>query len=128
VFGGHTLAETVLVHPLAITGIVSSLHDGTPNKDRSRRIYIHKPFIFKGMDPKATRCFRGVGCVGLRVFGMKVLALPFTAVLSSILTLAFAASGIRRGVLRQNFRVTKLEYPVFYRIRLGFHLARDFLA
>jgi hypothetical protein len=128
VFAGHAFAETVFVHTLAITGIVSSLHDWTPNKDRSRRIYIHKPFIFKGMGAKARQHFQGGGGVGRRVFGVIWLTKPVLLVLSSILAALFAASGLRSRILRHNFQIIKLRAPKFYRIRLGFHLAYDFLS
>jgi hypothetical protein len=128
VFSSHALTETVLVHTLAITGIVSSLHDWTPNKDRSRRIYIHKPFIFKGMDAKAPQQFQGGGGFGRRVFRVRLLIQPVLLVFSSILAIAFAATGLRHRVLRQNFQTIKLKTPIFYRIRLGFHLAYDFLS
>lgn len=51
----------------------------------------------------------------------------FIATVSPVFALVFAFSGIRQGVLSQNFKIMRLSASPFYRFRLGFHLARAVL-
>src|SRR5690606_26558336 len=107
-----------------------------PNKDRSGRIYIRNPFLFKGMRGETRGWTPGgagetPGCV--RSYRMKRLKSFLIALFSPVLALIFSASGLRDGVIRQNRAIMQgprrrfTHFPRFYRLRLGFHLARALL-
>jgi hypothetical protein len=61
-----------------------------------------------------------------------IVLLALTRAISTAFALFFAAlfalSGVRRGVIRRNFALTRLPVPAFFRFRLGFNLARDVLS
>ncbi|HLU70054.1 MAG TPA: hypothetical protein VKZ88_04730 [Fibrobacteria bacterium] len=64
---------------------------------------------------------------------MKRLKSFLIALFSPVLALIFSASGLRDGVIRQNRAIMQgprrrfTHFPRFYRLRLGFHLARALL-
>jgi hypothetical protein len=55
-------------------------------------------------------------------------AAPFTSLPALFFAVLFAFTAVRLKVIRRNFALTRLPRPAFFRLRLGFHLARDLLS
>jgi hypothetical protein len=112
-------------------------------KDRSSRIYIHKPFKFKGMagkekvkrqklkgknERKSTCGGDSVITRSFRENAKSWLSAPPRVLAAFFLAIVFALSGVRARVIRRNLDLTRLPVPRLFRLRLGFHLARDLLS
>jgi hypothetical protein len=79
---------------------------------------------FSGGNPGIVRVFP-------TCYPFSVIPTLFTVVLApfaAFFAILFASSGVRSRVIHRNFALTGLPCPRLFRVRVGFHLARDLLS